>query len=126
MSSRKKILVVDDDKEWSLLIRLRLEMAGFEAEQAFNGQEALDRIKAGRPELVLLDITMPVLSGWEVCQALRKQESTKDLPIVILSSYTQPEDIRQSKTYGVKRYLIKPCLPETVVQNVQDVLSQKG
>lgn len=122
----KKILTVDDDKEWAFLIKLRLEMAGFNVEQAYDGKQALEKIGSNRPDLILLDITMPVMDGWEVCRALRERTETKDLPIVILSSYTQPDDVQQGKQFQVKRYLIKPCSPETVLQNVQDVLNQQS
>lgn len=119
----KKILVVDDDKEWNFLLKMRLEMAGFKGEQAFNGKEAIEKVQLAKPDLVLLDITMPIMDGWQVCETLREQPETKELPILILSSYRQPQDIERGKSYQVKRYLLKPCLPETVIQNVRDIFS---
>lgn len=99
-------------------------MAGFKGEQAFNGKEAIEKISQNKPDMVLLDITMPVMDGWQVCETLRGNDETKELPIIIQSSYTQAEDIERGKSYRVKRYLVKPCSPETIIQNVRDVLSQ--
>ena len=124
--AQKKILVVDDDKEWNLLLKIRLQASGYQVAQAFNGKEALEKIEQDQPDMILLDITMPVLSGWDVCRVLREQPKTKDMPILIHSSYNRPEDIEQGKFYQVKRFLIKPCLPGTVVQNVQDVFNSQG
>ena len=121
----KKILIVDDDKEWNLLLKMNMQKAGFKVEQAFNGKEALEKIARDKPAMVLLDITMPMMSGWEVCKNLREKPETEKLPILILSSYSNPEDVEQGKSYRVKRYLIKPCLPDTVIQNVRDVFSQE-
>lgn len=122
----KRILVVDDDREWNFLLKMRLEIAGYKGEQAFNGKEALEKIGANRPDLVLLDITMPVMDGWEVCRALREQPATKDLSVIIQSSFTRPEDVEKGKLYQVKRYLIKPCLPDVILQNIRDVFAQPG
>ncbi len=124
--SLKKILVVDDDKEWNLLLKLRLEGAGYSVEQAFNGREALEKIQEKIPDLVLLDITMPVMNGWDVCKALRERPETKNLPILVHSSYNRPEDLADGKSFQIKRYIIKPCLPGVVVQNVQDVFKELG
>lgn len=122
-SAAKKILIVDDDREWNLVLKLRLTRDGYAIRQAFNGLEAIEKIHADKPDLVLLDIGMPVADGWTVCEKVRNQEETKDLPIIIISSYSQPEDIIQCKTYRVKRHLLKPCSVETVAQNVRDVIA---
>ncbi len=122
----KKVLVVDDDREWNLLLKMRLELAGFRSEQAFNGKEAIQKVNEGRPDLILLDITMPEMDGWDVCKALRDRPDTKDLPIIIISSFSQTEDIERGKSFRVKHYIIKPCSPKTVLQNVSAILSPQG
>lgn len=120
----QKILVVDDDREWNLLLKIHIEKAGFTVAQAFNGREAMEKIAADTPALVILDINMPVMDGWEVCQTLRGNPATENLPIMILSSYSQVQDIQRGKSFRVKRYLLKPCLPQTVVQNVRDIFTE--
>ena len=120
----KQILVVDDDREWNFLLKVMMEQAGFKIEQAYNGKDALDKIAQTKPDLLVLDITMPIMDGFEVCKVLREKPETKELPIVILTSYTQPEDILKGKSYQVKRYLLKPCPPELVIQNVRDIFEQ--
>ena len=120
----KKILVVDDDKEWNLVLKMALQKSGYAVTQAFNGKEAVDKVAQDMPDLVLLDVTMPIMSGWEVCEALRADPASKDLPIFILSSYSSPVDIEQGKMHRIKRYLIKPCSLSDVLQNVRDVSNE--
>lgn len=123
----KTILVVDDDREWNFLLKLKLELAGYRAEQAFNGKEAMNRIaEKGAPDLMLLDITMPVMDGWEVCEAVRAAPATQSLPVIILSSFSRAEDIQKGKAFQVQRYLFKPCSPDSIVNNIRDVLAQKA
>jgi DNA-binding response OmpR family regulator len=121
-----KILVVDDDREWNLLLKMQLERAGFHVQQAFDGEQALQKIAEQLPDLVILDIHMPVLDGWGVCERLRAQSTTSQLPIVILSSFTRPEDVERGKSFQVKRYLLKPCLPTVVIKNVRDIMPKIG
>ncbi len=120
----KSVLIVDDDKEWSFLLKIKLQAAGFAADQAFNGKEGLEKIRVKAPDLVLLDITMPVMNGWDVCKALRENPGKRDLAVIIQSSYSEPDDIQRGKSFKVKRYLIKPCSPDTILQNVRDVFRQ--
>lgn len=122
----KKVLIVDDDREWNLLLKMKLGIAGYKVDQAFNGKQGMEKISADKPDLVLLDITMPVMDGWDVCQALRENPDTKELPIIIQSSMNQSDDVQRGKSYSVLRYLLKPCSPEVIVQNVRDVLAPKA
>ncbi len=121
----KKILIVDDDREWNFLLKMKLGIAGYAADQAFNGKDAVDKIAQSKPDLVLLDITMPVMDGWEVCAHLRASDETKSLPIVIQSSLTHPDDLQRSKSFLVERYLLKPCSPDAIVQSIRDILTPK-
>lgn len=121
----KKILVVDDDQEWNFLLKIHLEKAGYGVLQAFDGEAAVKKVMQERPDLVILDINMPIMDGWDVCEKLRADTTTADLPIVIVSSYSQSDDIDRGKLFRVKRHILKPCLPKVVIQNVQDLLSQK-
>ena len=119
-----KIMVVDDDKEWNLVLKMTLQKSGYEVTQAYNGKEAIDKIGQDKPDLVLLDVTMPVMGGWEVCEALRADPATRDLPLFILSSYSSPVDIQQGKLHHIKRYIIKPCSLQMVLQYVSDVSNE--
>ncbi len=121
----KKILIVDDDREWNFLLKMKLGIAGYTTDQAFNGQDAVEKIAQGKPDLVLLDITMPVMDGWQVCDRLRSQPETKTLPIVIQSSLTHPDDLQRGKSFSVERYLLKPCSPDAIVQSIRDILTPK-
>lgn len=117
----KKIIIVDDDREWNLLLKMNLDRAGFKTIQAFDGGEAIEKIEKEKPDLILLDITMPVMDGWEVYKVLREKKETQGIPVAIISSYT-PENFEQSKTYQMARYLVKPISPSTIVQHARDIL----
>lgn len=121
----KKILLVDDDREWNFLLKLRLEKAGFEIAQAYNGKEAIQMINKNMPDLVFMDINMPELDGWETCEQLRAKTDTENLPIIIVSSYNHSDDVDRGKKFKIKRYHIKPCSPNAIVQSAQEILDKK-
>ncbi len=121
----KKILIVDDDREWNFLLKMKLGIAGYMVDQAFNGEQALEKIFESKPDLVLLDITMPVMDGWQVCEQLRQKPETKALPVVIQSSLSNPEDLQRGKSFLVERFLLKPCSPTIIVQSIRDILASK-
>jgi chemosensory pili system protein ChpA (sensor histidine kinase/response regulator) len=104
---------------------MELEKAGFHVYQALNGEDAVKKISEDIPDLVILDIQMPVMDGWEVCAKIRGRTAIQHLPIMIVSSYNQPEDIERGKLFHVKRHLLKPCPAKVVIRNVRDILSQK-
>jgi len=101
----KLILVAEDDKALSRILTLKLENEGYEVILALDGQEALNLIKERKPNLVLLDLIMPVKNGFEVLEELQKEKT--NTPIIVLSNLGQEEDIKKSKDLGAKDYFIK-------------------
>jgi len=91
---------------------------------AINGEEALEKIKSQHPDLVLLDIMMPRIDGYEVAQRLRADGETAELPIIMLSAKAQEEDIRKGVDVGVDEYITKPFTPDHLVQVVAKHLKQ--
>ncbi len=102
-----KILLAEDDKFISVAYRHGLEQAGFEVILAADGQEALAKIKSERPDLILLDIIMPVKNGFDVLESLQANEELKKIPVIILSNLGQESDIKRGRELGAVDYLIK-------------------
>ena len=103
-----KVLVADDDKNVVDIIRDSLNPDLFEVVEALNGKEALGMVFAESPDILILDIMMPGMDGYEVCEELRKQNTTKDLPIIILSAKTRLEDKLRAMDIGISDYIAKP------------------
>lgn len=118
----KKILVVDDEEYLVILLKDNLEFDGFTVYEAYNGEEALQRAYERKPDLIVLDIGMPKLDGWEVCRRLKENPATSHIPIVILSALTQDEDMEKGRRLGAIRYFKKPCDPAIIVNVVKDIL----
>lgn len=119
-----KILVVDDEPTIVRLMEFILARQGHEMIVAVNGEEALQKIKAHQPDLVLLDIMMPRIDGYEVAQRVRADPQTAALPIIMLSAKAQDEDVRKGVEVGVDEYVTKPFTPDHLVQVVSEYLSR--
>ncbi|MBI5201106.1 MAG: response regulator [Elusimicrobia bacterium] len=104
----KKVLVVDDDEEIVCFVEMTLKEAGYEVVTASNGKEGLDKARTARPDLILLDLAMPVMHGYEVCHALRADESFNNTQIVVTSGKSYPVDIKNAKDAGANHYMVKP------------------
>ena len=122
----RTILVVDDEPNARSLLRLILVRAGFQVLVAQDGYEALKQVKDKVPDVMILDIMMPGIDGFEVCEKLRSNEETATLPIIMLSARADPESVNKGLQVGATKYLTKPVTPELLTQQVNDVLSIEG
>jgi DNA-binding response OmpR family regulator len=113
---KKRILIVDDDKNISELLNIYLTDAGFETFQSYDGSSALSFIKNNKVDLVLLDIMLPVIDGWEVCKLIRR---TNSVPIIMLTARDMLEDKIQGFELGADDYVVKPFQPKEVVARVR-------
>ena len=120
----KTVLVVDDDGPIRALCRASLENAGFRVLEAANGHAALASVQAQHPDLILLDIMMPGISGWEVTSALLADRSTDEVPIVFISARTELADRMRAFELGAQGYLTKPFDPDVLAETVTTVLQQ--
>ena len=102
-----KILLVEDEKFLSTILTTRLTKEGFVVIQAFDGQEALDKLKAERPNLIVLDLILPKKSGFEVMEAISADPQLNQIPVVILSNLGQESDIEKTRALGALEYHIK-------------------
>jgi len=120
-----RILVVDDNESIRRLIRVNLELEGYEVVDAVDGQECLDL--AGRLELdlVTIDVVMPRLDGFAAAAALRADPRTAGLPIVMVTTQSQPADRRRAQQVGVDAYITKPFDPAELVATVGEVLARQ-
>jgi len=116
---RKTVLVVEDDPDTVLLLKQILRLAGFDVLGAFNGYEAVQKAAEAKPDLILLDLMMPDMDGWQAFQYLRQ---TTDVPVVIISAIHNKDDVVRALRMGVDDYLTKPFVNAEVVARVQAVL----
>lgn len=115
----KRILIADDDPVILRLIQVNLELEGYQVLTANNGQEAVDAANAEIPDLVILDIMMPRLDGYQACEQLKSNDVTKEIPVIFLSAKAQSGDIEKGRSYGVAEYLTKPFDPSELLEVVE-------
>ncbi|SDC29592.1 Response regulator receiver domain-containing protein [Candidatus Frackibacter sp. WG11] len=113
-----RILLVEDTKNIILSVKMCLEGAGYEVAVVEDGVTAVDRALRQKPDLVLLDILIPKMNGYLVCEALREDDKTKDIPIVMLSAKAEEKDIKKAMKLGADDYLVKPFEPSELLDKV--------
>ena len=119
-----RILVVDDDRVIQQLLRVNLELEGYVVDIASDGEEALSAFAEFQPDLVLLDIMMPKLDGWEVCRRLKDLPGGEVAPIVLLSARAQDSDVKKGEDIGVAAYVTKPFDPIQLLDLVAELLPE--
>jgi len=119
----EKILIVDDDKNICELLRLYIEKEGFEACLAYNGKDALAKLAAEKPDLMVLDVMMPELDGWQVCREVRK---VSDIPIIMLTAKSETFDKVLGLELGADDYVTKPFDSKEIVARIKAVLRRTG
>lgn len=118
----KKILVAEDEQDIQELIEFTLRYGGYDVICASNGEEAYDTARKKLPDLILLDIRMPVLSGIDACKLLKSDPLTKHVPIVFLSAKGQKSEIKEGFEAGAVDYLLKPFSPEELNKRLKEIL----
>jgi DNA-binding response OmpR family regulator len=115
-----KVLIVDDEPDILLMLRINLEAEGYETALAADGETALRRIADEMPDVIVLDVMMPVMDGWSVLEAL---SSRRDAPrVIVLSAKTAPRDVRRTLDLGAAEYMTKPFEPEGLLATVERIL----
>ncbi len=124
--NKEKVLVVDDYVQNVELLQEVLNVGGYEVSTAYNGEEALKKAHQEKPDLILLDIMMPKMDGYQVCEALRNAADTKDIPIIFVTAKTEVKDwTRAIFDMGANSYITKPINPKKLIEKVQNVLRMK-
>lgn len=119
-----RILVAEDERDIRELIAFTLRFAGFDVLLATNGAEAVEVAEAEKPDLILLDVRMPRMSGYEACRRLKENPQTASLPVVFLSAKGQDSEIQQGLDSGAEEYILKPFAPDELIQQVRDILNR--
>src|SRR3989344_6535216 len=118
----KSILVVEDDDFLSSVISGELTSAGYEVFTAFDGSQGVETAKAKRPDLILMDILMPKMNGYEATALLKSGEDTKDIPVVVLSNLGQPEEIERARAAGAEDFMIKVnYTPKEIISKIRSL-----
>jgi DNA-binding response OmpR family regulator len=121
----KKILVIEDDPATSRLVEYSLRHEGYEVITAFNGLEGIKKTKDEAPDLIILDVMLPGLDGFEICHRLRAAPATAQLPILMFSAKAQEIDKKTGLKVGADDYLPKPAAPAEIVSRVGILLTRK-
>ena len=124
MSPKKKILIVDDEKDLTKLLDYNLKQEGFDTFISHEGKTALETVRKKKPDLVILDIMLPDLSGTEICKIIRSDEVTRDLPIIMLSAKGEEIDRILGLELGADDYVTKPFSPRELILRIKKLLTR--
>ncbi len=121
--TKKKILIVEDEESLLKLESILLTSKGYDVKGAAIGQEALDAIERDQPDLVLLDIMMPGLDGFEVCRRIKINPETKDIPVIMVTAKKSGDDMARGEEVGADWYITKPFKSAMVIETIQRFLT---
>jgi len=122
--AKGKILVVDDEVYIVHILDFSLRMEGYEVLTALDGEQALEKVKSERPDLIVLDIMMPKLDGYDTCKRLKASPDTRDIPVILLSAKGRNVDQRMGFEAGADDYITKPFSPRKLVEKINSILAQ--
>jgi DNA-binding response OmpR family regulator len=121
-----KILIAEDERDIRDLITFTLRFAGHEVVPTANGEEAYHQAMVVMPDLIMMDVRMPRMTGYEACRAMKAEESIKDIPVVFLSAKGQESEINTGLEAGAIEYILKPFSPDQLTEKVKSILSKYG
>jgi len=121
-----KILIAEDEPDIRDLVAFTLRFAGHEVTPTSNGEEAFQQASVVMPDLILMDVRMPKMTGYEACRALKADPSLKDIPVVFLSAKGQDTEIQTGLDLGAEEYLLKPFAPDQLTQRLKEILAKFG
>lgn len=125
MESKKKILLIEDDVFLAEVLVRRLNDAGFDVVLSTNGKDGFEELKKQKPDLLLLDIILPEMNGYQILESKLNDPSIKDIPVIIVSNSGQPVEIKRAMSLGVRSYLIKADIdPDEAVEKVKSIISE--
>ncbi len=120
------ILVAEDERDIRELIVFTLQLDGFDVVEVPNGAEAVTKALEINPDLILMDVRMPKMTGYEACKALKAEEKTKDVPIIFLSAKGQEAEVNTGLDLGAEEYFLKPFAPDELSERVNKILTKYG
>lgn len=120
------ILIAEDERDIRELIKFTLTFAGHQITEAVNGEEAVEKAKEVLPDLIMTDVRMPKMTGYEACKAIKAYEATAHIPVVILSAKGQDEEKDLGIESGADEYIVKPFAPDELTRRVAEILDKMG
>ena len=121
-----KILIAEGERDIRDLVAFTLRFAGHEVFSASNGEEAVEMAPKVNPDLILMDVRMPRMTGYEACKLMKEDPDLKDIPVVFLSAKGQENEIQQGLDAGAEEYLLKPFAPDQLTTHVKTILAKFG
>jgi CheY-like chemotaxis protein len=121
-----RILVAEDERDIRELINFTLMFAGHTVTLAANGAEAVEIVEKANPQLIMMDVRMPKMTGYEACRQIKTMDEFKDVPVIFLSAKGQDEEIQSGLDAGATAYILKPFSPEDLTRRVNEILKQNG
>jgi CheY-like chemotaxis protein len=121
-----KILIAEDERDIRDLVAFTLRFAGHEVSAAANGEEAVELATKVNPDLILMDVRMPRMTGYEACKVMKANPELKDIPVVFLTARGQETEIQQGLDAGAEEYLLKPFAPDQLTTRVKAILAKFG
>jgi DNA-binding response OmpR family regulator len=121
-----RILIAEDEPDIRELVAFTLRFAGHEVTPTSNGEEAYHHALEVIPDLILMDVRMPKMTGYDACRAMKAHDSLKDVPVVFLSAKGQDSEIQTGLEAGAEEYLLKPFAPDQLVERVKTILAKFG
>jgi two-component system cell cycle response regulator DivK len=116
------VLVVDDFEDNRAMYAEYLTYSGYRVEQASNGEEAVELTQRLKPDVVVMDLSLPIMDGWEATRRLKADESTRHIPVIALTGHALAGHSRGAREAGCDAFLAKPCLPEKLVAKVEELM----
>jgi len=123
--AKNKILLVEDDSYLVKAITIRLEANDFEVVAAIDGEEGLAKARSEKPDLIILDIMLPKMSGFDICRKLKIDKLYRDIPIIMLTAKFQPSDIEFGKEMGADAYITKPFDSQVLLTKIEELLKKE-
>ena len=120
--TRRSVLIVEDDPDSRYVYETYLTFNGFDVGQARTGEEGLRLARTSQPDVILMDISLPGLDGWEVVRHLKADPATREIPVVAITAHAFAEDREKSREVGCMGFLTKPCEPRAVLQEIRRVI----
>ncbi len=121
-----RILIAEDEPDIRELVAFTLRFAGYEVVATSNGEEALQQASQMIPDIILMDVRMPKMTGYDACRAMKADPALMDIPVVFLSAKGQDAEIQAGLDAGAEEYLLKPFAPDQLVERVKAILSKFG
>ena len=119
-----KILIAEDERDIRDLITFTLQFAGHNVVSVANGAEAVEKVPSVQPDLIIMDVRMPRMTGYEACRVLKAQDSTKHIPIVFVSAKGQEQEVQLGLEAGALDYILKPFVPDQLALRVKEILAR--